>query len=186
MGDDAPRDHALDHEGRLGRIQFAARHDEAEHHGLHGVRIERPVLHELENVIHRSLRCACSCRCGLRFRLVDFLRRIRGCERRAQVGDGHRRVTNLTPMHPRSYGSRRRPAVGWRDYAPLIRPTRYSSANSQPPIITAAKAPAICAITNGATLAGAMPANVSESERAAVTAGLENDVEAVNQYAAVM
>ena len=28
---------------------------------------------------------------------------------------------------------------------------------------------------------GAMPANVSESERAIVTAGLANDVEAVNQ-----
>jgi hypothetical protein len=34
--------------------------------------------------------------------------------------------------------------------------------------------------------AGRMPANVSESERASVTAGLANDVDAVNQYAAVM
>jgi hypothetical protein len=31
-----------------------------------------------------------------------------------------------------------------------------------------------------------MPANVSEKERAIVTAGFANDVEAVNQYAAVM
>jgi hypothetical protein len=31
------------------------------------------------------------------------------------------------------------------------------------------------------TLAGAIPAKVSESERASVTAGFANDVEAVNQ-----
>ena len=31
-----------------------------------------------------------------------------------------------------------------------------------------------------------MPANVSDSARANVTAGLANDVDAVNQYAAVM
>jgi hypothetical protein len=31
-----------------------------------------------------------------------------------------------------------------------------------------------------------MPANVSENERARVTAGLANEVEAVNQYAAVI
>src|SRR5262245_946195 len=34
--------------------------------------------------------------------------------------------------------------------------------------------------------AGRIPANVSVAERASVTAGLANDVEAVNQYAAVM
>ena len=34
--------------------------------------------------------------------------------------------------------------------------------------------------------AGRIPANVSLNERAIVTAGLANDVEAVNQYAAVM
>ena len=39
---------------------------------------------------------------------------------------------------------------------------------------------------NAAIPAGAMPANVSESERAIVTAGFANDVEAVNQYAEVM
>jgi hypothetical protein len=33
---------------------------------------------------------------------------------------------------------------------------------------------------------GALPANVSEIERAMVTAGFANDVEAVNQYADVM
>jgi hypothetical protein len=31
-----------------------------------------------------------------------------------------------------------------------------------------------------------MPANVSENARATVTAGLANEVDAVNQYAAVM
>jgi len=38
---------------------------------------------------------------------------------------------------------------------------------------------------NAGTPAGAIPANVSESDLAMVTAGLANDVEAVNQYAAV-
>jgi hypothetical protein len=33
---------------------------------------------------------------------------------------------------------------------------------------------------------GAIPANVSDSERANVTAGFAKEVEAVNQYAAVM
>jgi hypothetical protein len=36
------------------------------------------------------------------------------------------------------------------------------------------------------TPVGAMPAKVSDSERAMVTAGLANEVEAVNQYADVM
>jgi hypothetical protein len=39
---------------------------------------------------------------------------------------------------------------------------------------------------NGTTPPGAIPANVSDSERATVTAGFANDVDAVNQYAAVM
>jgi hypothetical protein len=36
------------------------------------------------------------------------------------------------------------------------------------------------------TLVGAMPANVSERDRAIVTAGFAKDVDAVNQYAAVI
>jgi hypothetical protein len=39
---------------------------------------------------------------------------------------------------------------------------------------------------NPTTLPGAMPAKVSDSDRATVTAGLANDVDAVNQYADVM
>jgi hypothetical protein len=39
---------------------------------------------------------------------------------------------------------------------------------------------------NAGASAGRIPANVSDAERASVTAGLANDVEAVNQYAAVM
>ncbi len=45
----------------------------------------------------------------------------------------------------------------------------------------AAIAPNICAATKGNTPDGAIPENVSESERASVTAGLANEVEAVNQ-----
>ena len=36
---------------------------------------------------------------------------------------------------------------------------------------------------NAGASAGRMPANVSDNERAIVTAGLANDVEDVNQYA---
>ena len=39
----------------------------------------------------------------------------------------------------------------------------------------------VWAATNAGTSIGAMPANVSDSERAIVTAGLANEVEAVNQ-----
>jgi len=46
--------------------------------------------------------------------------------------------------------------------------------------------PTSCATINATTPAGAMPAKVSQSERAIVTAGLANEVEAVNQYADVM
>src|SRR5579862_924903 len=50
----------------------------------------------------------------------------------------------------------------------------------------AASAPANWAATNGTTSSGRMPAKVLDSERAMVTAGLANEVEEVNQYAAVM
>src|SRR5271169_2996789 len=46
---------------------------------------------------------------------------------------------------------------------------------------TAASMPTSCATIKAMTPAGAMPAKVSESERAIVTAGLANEVEAVNQ-----
>jgi len=47
-------------------------------------------------------------------------------------------------------------------------------------------APASCAATNRGTSTGRIPANVSENDRAIVTAGFANDVDEVNQYAAVM
>ena len=50
----------------------------------------------------------------------------------------------------------------------------------------AAAAPTTCAAMKPGTSAGRMPANVSVAARASVTAGLANDVDAVNQYAAVM
>ena len=50
----------------------------------------------------------------------------------------------------------------------------------------AAAAPASCATMNPGTSAGRIPANVSVAERASVTAGFANDVDDVNQYAAVM
>src|SRR5260221_2316019 len=50
----------------------------------------------------------------------------------------------------------------------------------------AAAAPASCAATKPGTSTGRIPANVSLAARAAVTAGFANEVDAVNQYAAVM
>ena len=50
----------------------------------------------------------------------------------------------------------------------------------------AANAPATWAAINPPVSAGRIPANVLLSERARVTAGFANDVEDVNQYAAVM
>jgi hypothetical protein len=50
----------------------------------------------------------------------------------------------------------------------------------------AARLPASCARTNARISAGRIPANVSLSDLAMVTAGFAKDVDAVNQYAAVM
>jgi len=50
----------------------------------------------------------------------------------------------------------------------------------------AQNAPAPCATTNIGTSIGRTPANVFVNARAKVTAGLANDVDAVNQYAGVM
>jgi hypothetical protein len=50
----------------------------------------------------------------------------------------------------------------------------------------AANPPTIWAAMNSGTSTGRIPAKVLESERAIVTAGLANEVDAVNQYAAVM
>ena len=47
-------------------------------------------------------------------------------------------------------------------------------------------APAHCATINSGTSTGRIPENVLVSARATVTAGFANDVDAVNQYAAVM
>jgi hypothetical protein len=52
--------------------------------------------------------------------------------------------------------------------------------------MVAAKAPASCAAMKRGTSAGRIPANVSDNARAMVTAGFAKDVDAVNQYAAVM
>src|ERR1700735_3018808 len=50
----------------------------------------------------------------------------------------------------------------------------------------AAMPPVNCAAINAGASAGLMPENVSETARASVTAGLANDVDDVNQYAAVI
>ena len=50
----------------------------------------------------------------------------------------------------------------------------------------AASAPAICASMKPGTSTARIPANVSVMDRATVTAGFANEVDAVNQYAATM
>src|SRR5260370_25165318 len=62
----------------------------------------------------------------------------------------------------------------------------HGSCQSHPLRMTAATIPASWASMNAAIPAGAIPAKVSESDRAIVTAGVAKDVEAVNQEAAVM
>jgi hypothetical protein len=52
---------------------------------------------------------------------------------------------------------------------------------NQRPRTTAASIPTNCAAMKATTPVGAMPAKVSDKERAMVTAGLAKDVEAVNQ-----
>src|SRR2546428_796862 len=61
-----------------------------------------------------------------------------------------------------------------------------SDGTSQRNNAVAAPAPASCARINTGVSLGRMPENVSVTERASVTAGFANDVDAVNQYAAVI
>jgi hypothetical protein len=61
-----------------------------------------------------------------------------------------------------------------------------SEGTSQRKSAVAAAAPASWAKMNPGASAGRIPAKVSEAARASVTAGLAKEVEAVNQYAAVM
>jgi len=60
------------------------------------------------------------------------------------------------------------------------------AAASQRNSAVAAAAPRICATMNAGASAGRIPANVLLMLRASVIAGFANDVEDVNQYAAVM
>ncbi len=58
---------------------------------------------------------------------------------------------------------------------------RLAGASSQPSSAVAATAPTIWAAMKPGACAGWMPENVSVKARATVTAGLANEVEAVNQ-----
>ena len=52
--------------------------------------------------------------------------------------------------------------------------------------MTATTRPTSCPMMKTGTEAGEMPAKLFDKLRATVTAGFANDVEAVNQYAAIM
>src|SRR5438477_12755371 len=60
------------------------------------------------------------------------------------------------------------------------------SGSSQRKSRVAVTAPANCAAMDAGTSTGRIPAKLLENARARVTAGFANEVEAVNQYAAVM
>ena len=64
---------------------------------------------------------------------------------------------------------------------PIIRLASIGAAHSQRANQVATAAPTNCATTNPGTSAGRIPAKVFVAARASVTAGLANDVEAVNQ-----
>src|SRR4029077_977888 len=64
--------------------------------------------------------------------------------------------------------------------------TAGHAGTSQRESAVAAAAPVSCATTKPGTSTGRTPAKVSVSARPMVTAGFANDVETVNQYAAVM
>lgn len=64
---------------------------------------------------------------------------------------------------------------------PVVASALLHVRQSQRASMTAANIPTNCAAINAVTPAGAMPAKVSDNERATVTAGLANEVEAVNQ-----
>jgi hypothetical protein len=73
--------------------------------------------------------------------------------------------------------------------SPRCLPGRYRHAllrQSQRLSATAASIPVSWATMKATTPAGDIPAKLSESDRAMVTAGFANDVDEVNQYAAVM
>lgn len=62
-----------------------------------------------------------------------------------------------------------------------FQPFSISSFNNQLKTNVADNAPQICASKNIGTFPGLIPAKVFETERANVTAGFANEVEAVNQ-----
>jgi hypothetical protein len=67
-------------------------------------------------------------------------------------------------------------------FASYVREDGKSQLNKK----VAAKAPANCAAIKAGASASRMPAKVLVAVRASVTAGFANEVEAVNQYAAVI
>src|SRR5262249_31080308 len=105
---------------------------------------------------------------------------------------GHRPEETLGHLAPRRVvrAEEKHPLPGHRlasiPFPTTSRVDLRSLGTSQRTRAVAAVAPISCASTNPGTSVGRIPANVSLAARAIVTAGLANDVEAVNQYAAVM
>src|SRR5262249_47836155 len=87
-------------------------------------------------------------------------------------------IADITVASPPRYGS-----IG---HQTLEGEAHTSFRHSQRPRETAASIPTSWAMMNAATPGGDIPAKVFESNRAMVTAGFANDVEDVNQYAAVI
>jgi len=128
---------------------------------------------------------------GLEFALGDFPGFWRGDDGEQARGGLRRRQVHGNDA---SLRDRRADdvAVGLvRDHVMAVHRVRRGAGGSVRPgrsvaIPIATSAPASCASRKPATSSGRMPANVCVSDRAMVTAGLANDVLAVNQYAAKM
>jgi hypothetical protein len=103
--------------------------------------------------------------------LKCFIQRF---EKRSEFGRHH------------GHGRRHDDALTTRDCGAQAQPNGLGFGHSQRATGSAASAPASCAAMKAGAPVGAIPANVSDRVRARVTAGLANDVDAVNQYADVM
>ena len=105
----------------------------------------------------------------------------------------HRRCRGTSALQIRSCRCSKTVAAQWLQLFASARSRSHQgfqvvvlSGNIQRNSPTARAAPITCASMNAGTSPGRIPAKVSVKERASVTAGLANEVDDVNQYAAVM
>src|SRR5947207_2267533 len=107
-----------------------------------------------------------------------------------RVEEGRRHLGAASVVHTgeedRLHGRPLLPTMRSTSLATTRGATAGSVGTSQRKRTVAAPAPRSCAMMKPGASAGRIPAKVSVSDRATVTAGFAKDVEAVNQYADVM